>query len=151
MVAVQSKRLWRVPLQTTVRTSAVQTVIQARKMYMACNCWDSLLSISKYYIQKLSVLMVMLKPNLLKNCFTTTLMHAQDYPNLVPLQQPNIQNTSEVKPVCRLSESSSSLYMLRQKFTGSQVATQAALSPFASKFPLIWAPAWLKQVAITYK
>ena len=39
------------------------------------SCLDSLLSISKYCIQKLAVLMVMLKPNLLKNCFTTTQMH----------------------------------------------------------------------------
>ena len=35
---------------------------------------------------------------------------------------------SVVKPVCRLSESSSSWHMLRQKFAGSQVATRAALS-----------------------
>ena len=30
---------------------------------------------NQYGIQKLAVLMVILKPNLLKNCFTTTLMH----------------------------------------------------------------------------
>ena len=51
--------------------------------------------------------------------------------------QDSIPNTSEVKPVCMLSEPSSSLHMLRQKFAGSQFATRAALSLFASKFPLI--------------
>ena len=40
------------------------------------------------------------------------------------------------------------LYMLRQKFVGSPVATRAALSLFASKLPLICPPTWLKQVAI---
>ena len=43
----------------------------------------------------------------------------------------------EVKLVCMLSEPSSSLHMLRQKFAGSYVPTRAALSLFASKFPLI--------------
>ena len=46
---------------------------------------------------------------------------------------------SEVKPVRMLSEPSSSLHMSRQMFTGSQVTTQATLSLFALKFPLIWA------------
>jgi len=53
-------------------------------------------------------------------------------------------------PVCMFSEPSTSLHVLRQKFAGSQVTTRAALFLFASKFPLIWAPVWLKQVAITY-
>ena len=78
-----------------------------------------------------------------------------DYPNLVPLKIACqiCKYTQKVKPVCRLSEPSSSWHMLRQKFAGSQVATRATLSLFASKFPLIsfWAPAWLKQVAIAYK
>ena len=51
--------------------------------------------------------------------------------------------------VC-MSEPSSSLHMLRQKFAGSQVATWAALSLFASNFPLTLALVWLKQVHGNY-
>ena len=56
-------------MQPPLQTAVANCKSVSWKTYMACNCWDSLLSISKYCIQKLAVLMVMLKPNLL-NCFT---------------------------------------------------------------------------------
>ena len=75
-----------------------------------------------------------------KSTFTTTLMHRLSQFSASQDSIPNMQThkvQSEVKPVCRLSEPSSSLHILRQKFAGSQVTTRAALSLFASKFPLI--------------
>ena len=95
--------------------------ILTKLLLLWCSVSNKFMYPYKYNIQKLAVLMVMLKPNLLKNCFTTTLMHA--HPNLVRASPAKYE---DVKPVCRLSESSSSLHMLRQV-------------------------AWLKQVAITYK
>ena len=101
--------------------------ILTKLLLLWCSVSNKFMYPYKYNIQKLAVLMVMLKPNLLKNCFTTTLMHA--HPNLV-LASP--AKYEDVKPVCRLSESSSSLHMLRSHCL-----------PRAST--------WLKQVAITYK
>ena len=96
MVAVQSKSLW-----------CTSTVIQARKLYMTCNCWDSY----KYYIDGHAEAKsakelfhhhtrawIISEPHL-----PTHPIYAQDYPNLVPLQPELYENTSEVKPVCRLS------------------------------------------------
>ena len=63
-----------------------------------------------------------------------------DIPTLALTARLNMQTHvvhSKVKPVYMLSKPSSSLHMLRQTFSGSQVTTWAALSLFASKFPLI--------------
>ena len=87
-----------------------------------------------YGIQKLAVLIVMLKP---------TLSQFGAFQNSIPNMQTH-EVHPEVKPVSMLSEPFSSLHMLRQMFAGSQVSTRAALSLFASKFPLICTPAWLK-------
>ena len=63
----------------------------------------------------------MLKPNLLKKCFTTTLMHRLSQFGASQNSIPNMHEVhTEVKPVCMLSEPSSSLS--RQTFAGSQVA-----------------------------
>ena len=94
----------------------------------------------------------MLKPNLLK-CFTTTLMHRLSQFSASQDSMPNMQTHevhSEVKLVCLLSEQSSSMCILRLKFAGSQVPTQAALS-VCLEIPLLRVPVWLKQVGITYK
>ena len=62
-----------------------------------------------YGIQKLALLTVMLKP---------TLSQFGASQNSIP-NMPTHEVHSEVKPVCMLSEPSSSLHMLKQMFAGS--------------------------------
>ena len=77
-----------------------------QQVYMPLLAWHS----------ETAVLIVMLKPNLVKKCFATTLTQrpfqfgaSQD--SILNMQAHEVH--SEVKPACMLSEPSSSLHMFR--------------------------------------